>query len=820
MKKTIVLAAVWVGLTLTMMAQGATVWQPLRNALLQTPLNANGQMITNAAGILGTNGLPLGGGSGGTPALAGAGISITMVNNASNLFTANLGGGAAISLVTNPVTGMITVSVIVTNFDAAGAAAAAQALIQTELGTMVTNNYAAPLSLDGNLSAVLSGGSLLFNANPNYLSYGPNGQINFVNGPGLSGQDPIDLGTDGAARFASGQATISSGGAYTGNIRGTTNYSSTNLVGPIPVTLLTNRPAITTAEFNTKMQNYGFVSTVGAVSYGAGGTGMYQGFAPYGLTAMDDVGEYASIVCLGSINPAMPSEAWISWNDLFADAMWPNGALTIGATNAPISTLTNPVPQPGCLYVFSNTVSGGTVTAGLGFNGPGSGLTGTAPTLNIGGNAATATTATGVPSVLSTEGALSPILMVSGSGGMVYAGLTGGGISNNADLYVPGLVRAAIFSGTGSNLTSLPAAQLVGTLPPTALASGTNSFIAWYPTNNLVNNMVAFWTTNAANGNVTAYLSTNLLAALASGVTINPYPFQVGAATGGTNTCTGTNSTIVIGQMTNVESWGVQGYTNVQFTGANSNLFWRGTNGGWGYDSNGIPTITYSPQTGLGSGSATTTNLLNSILSYCNTEPMTSYGAQWLSPGGLQIMTACTYSAGNIFPVLNFYNQSSASTFLSWQFMAGSTAYGYVNFDKGGYDSPAGMHLDYDGSSQPLYVDYEGTMTAQQLGIGPSVASAGVWLINTNVNNQTLCITNVASHASYQLATNGGFTLPTGGGVIFTQPTAASFNWPEVPAYSATQTNSWVGLWTNGQISVVYSNTSSSYLVKPMATYP
>ena len=48
----------------------------------------------------------------------------------------------------------------------------------------------------------------------------------------------------------------------------------------------------------------------------------------------------------------------------------------------------------GTTGTFSSTISGTTITASTQFSGPGTGLTGTATSLNIGGNAATATTAT------------------------------------------------------------------------------------------------------------------------------------------------------------------------------------------------------------------------------------------------------------------------------------------------------------------------------------------------------------------------------------------------------------------------------------------
>ena len=67
---------------------------------------------------------------------------------------------------------------------------------------------------------------------------------------------------------------------------------------------------------------------------------------------------------------------------------------------------------------------------------------------------------------------------------------------------------------------------------------------------------------------------------------------------------------------------------------------------------------------------------------------------------------------------------------------------------------------------------------------------------------------------------NGAFT----GNANFTnlacqmnQPLAVYFNWAQIPPYSATVTNYWVGNWTNGTICAIYSNSASTYAIKQLA---
>jgi hypothetical protein len=71
-----------------------------------------------------------------------------------------------------------------------------------------------------------------------------------------------------------------------------------------------------------------------------------------------------------------------------------NGNLTVNGTST-LGALTATTIS-GTTGTFSSTISGTTITASAQFSGPGTGLTGTAGSLSIGGNAATSTTATNI----------------------------------------------------------------------------------------------------------------------------------------------------------------------------------------------------------------------------------------------------------------------------------------------------------------------------------------------------------------------------------------------------------------------------------------
>ena len=94
--------------------------------------------------------------------------------------------------------------------------------------------------------------------------------------------------------------------------------------------------------------------------------------------------------------------------------------------------------------------------------------------------------------------------------------------------------------------------------------------------------------------------------------------------------------------------------------------------------------------------------------------------------------------------------------------------------------------------------------------------------------NMTYTVSDVWSNASFVTSANT-FTYtncaPTNCALLVFRPTpqnygqvpAVSFNWAQIPPFSLTQTNYWVGNWTNGTVCAIYSNTVSTYAIKQLA---
>jgi hypothetical protein len=135
-----------------------------------------------------------------------------------------------------------------------------------------------------------------------------------------------------------------------------------------------------------------------------------------------------------------------------------NAGMTVGNATAAV-TATN---QSGGT-VSATTIGGTTITASSQFNGPGTGLTGTASSLNIGGNAATATSATSATNA--TTAATVSTTVASGAVGTTQAVGT-----NNTTIATTAFVQAAFqaLHPIGSIYTSTSA-----TNPGTSFGFGT-----------------------------------------------------------------------------------------------------------------------------------------------------------------------------------------------------------------------------------------------------------------------------------------------------------------------------------------------------------
>jgi len=94
--------------------------------------------------------------------------------------------------------------------------------------------------------------------------------------------------------------------------------------------------------------------------------------------------------------------------------------------------------------------------------------------------------------------------------------------------------------------------------------------------------------------------------------------------------------------------------------------------------------------------------------------------------------------------------------------------------------------------------------------------------------NTTYLVTDVWSNLLYTVS-SPTFTYtnvaPTNCALLVFRPApqnygqvpAAVFNWAQIPPYSATVTNYWVGNWTNGTVCAIYSNSASTYAIKQLA---
>lgn len=101
----------------------------------------------------------------------------------------------------------------------------------------------------------------------------------------------------------------------------------------------------------------------------------------------------------------------------------------------------------------------------------------------------------------------------------------------------------------------------------------------------------------------------------------------------------------------------------------------------------------------------------------------------------------------------------------------------------------------------------------------------GACRVPTNAN---YVVSDVWSNTSYVCSANT-FTYtnvaPTNCALLVFRPApqtygqvpAVTFNWAQIPPYSATVTNYWVGNWTNGTVCAIYSNSASTYAIKQLA---
>ena len=144
--------------------------------------------------------------------------------------------------------------------------------------------------------------------------------------------------------------------------------------------------------------------TNGQVLTLASGVPSWANAAATGVTSVSGTGTVSGITLTGTVTSS--------------------GSLTLGGT----LDLSSP---PAIGGTTANTISGTTITATTQFSGPGTGLTGTATSLSIGGNAATATSATTATNLAGGGAGFVPYQSGSGATSFLTAGTTGQVLTSN-----------------------------------------------------------------------------------------------------------------------------------------------------------------------------------------------------------------------------------------------------------------------------------------------------------------------------------------------------------------------------------------------------
>jgi len=141
-----------------------------------------------------------------------------------------------------------------------------------------------------------------------------------------------------------------------------------------------------------------------------------------------------------------------------------------------------------------------------------------------------------------------------------------------------------------------------------------------------------------------------------------------------------------------------------------------------------------------------------------------------------------------------------------------SSASGNFSYLALGYNGTQGAEIGYVGSAGQFFVN-----SLQGDFVNKEVTGSHYMRLGTGAGNSTLDLATGGGVATFNtnLVVSGNITLPA---IMTTnQPSAANFNWSWIPPYSATKTNYFVGVWTNGTYCAIYSNTVSTYAIKQLA---
>lgn len=110
--------------------------------------------------------------------------------------------------------------------------------------------------------------------------------------------------------------------------------------------------------------------------------------------------------------------------------------------------------------------------------------------------------------------------------------------------------------------------------------------------------------------------------------------------------------------------------------------------------------------------------------------------------------------------------------------------------------STDGVHFNNTVNGNGAYQMVAGLALAAATGVDPYVNNGGALNYNGSFSGSAM-FTNLSCNMA--------------------EPVAVYFNWAQIPPFSATATNYWVGNWTNGTVCAIYSNSATTYAIKQLA---
>lgn len=362
-----------------------------------------------------------------------------------------------------------------------------------------------------------------------------------------------------------------------------------------------------------------------------------------------------------------------------------------------------------------------------------------------------------------------------------------------------GVTLAGTFTGNGAGLTSLNAAKLTGTVPPTSLPLSTNLLAT--PT--IGTNLTVSFATNA-DGTVVMTLS---------GLSMGQLLTMIQSLGGLTNSEAVLTNTLFrvptppTGFSLSSDPIRVPNVpvAVLQPAGASNNAMVLDI---WPSSSNGNgPTNTFD------NSLVTKIDMVDRNLATLNP---TNVWQALLFGIGTNNATIGTHSRGASPPVpITFWGPNTGAAFIFTTCSSNETSQtGIGSFGAGGFSwgNPSTVFSITPATGAYVRVGELGVHDAiplawynSALGMSSTFAS----ITATTNGNMTILTTN--------LLVSG--TLTATNGFVSSQPSAATFNWSAIPSSSATHTNWWFGTFTNGGFYLIASNyVNGGYLYQRLDT--